>query len=154
MHFSSAQNNHHPKCNCMAPNYMSRINQKSMEKFVFRTITYWQDSWIKNLKRSLGFLKISEILSFFSSLVSSMASLLSSFNSRLSKILWSKLLPLTFAIHSRTSIASSRRPCRKSHLWSFQNMYQMTVILNSDQWYGHGRSACSESTLALEILVS
>ena len=88
-------------------------------------MTYWQDSIIKNLQRTLGFLKTSEILSFVSSLFSSMKSLLSSFNSRDSKVLWSKLLPLTFAIHSRTSIASSRRPCRKSHLTSFQNMNHM-----------------------------
>ena len=70
---------------------------------------------------------MSEFFSFFSSLVSSMESLLSSFNSRLSKIFWSKFLPFTFAIHSRTSIASSRRPCRKSHLWSFQNINLMTA---------------------------
>jgi len=61
-----------------------------------------------------------------------MQSLLSSFSSKDSKIFLSKFLTFTFAIHSRTSIASSRRPCRKSHLRSFQSMNQMTVILNSE----------------------
>ena len=113
-----------------------------MDKSVFRKkfhgreeMTYWQDSIIKNLQRTLGFLKTSKILSFVSSLFSSMKSLLSSFNSRDSKVFWSKLLPLTFAIHSRTSIASSRRPCRKSHLTSFQNMNHLVLApTGSDAW--------------------
>ena len=162
MHFASAQNNCHPKCNRMTPKIESliRYSGTGLGWPAKLTVTYWQDSIIKNLKRTLGFLKRSAIVSLFSFLFSSTESLLSSSASRVSKIFWSKLRLFTLAIQSRTSIASSRLPCRRSHLTSFQDI----VLENGPFWDAQTISPWSGTWLirsgwfwkpsTLEILVS